>query len=340
MSEFPTAEFKGSAQDLFAPEQIQRLMEIELERAQRYGYPVVFMLISIDRLPQLQDLYGFEVKEEVLRGLTGLMRTATRSSDFLGCTVNDRLLVLVPHTPPEGAGVMAKRVLEGARALDIDCDGRPMRVTVSIGGAHNAQQKDLTFDTMLEVAEGGLQVAQQAGGDRYVHSELYDFFKRKRERELAERGIQPVAPLPAAGLATPDGDVTAQLIGEKIREMFGLSLEDSGILARIEQEIIAQALKDMKANLAATTGTTETDQQRKIDLLERRIAKLTQQLGMTEEQLQNVMRAKSIDPGVASIYDSVQGLSADEVQAELKKELMAKIFEANVELRKKYTPED
>jgi len=40
------------------------------------------------------------------------------------------------------------------------------------------------------------------------------------------------------------------------------------------------------------------------------------------------------------MYQNVQGLSGSEVQAELKKELMAKIFEANMELRKKFTSGD
>ena len=41
-----------------------------------------------------------------------------------------------------------------------------------------------------------------------------------------------------------------------------------------------------------------------------------------------------MDPGLASVYGTVQGLSSGAAQAELKKELMSKIFEANVELRR------
>ncbi len=334
MSEHSTTPFRGSSRGLFSPAQIQRLMRIEFERAQRYKYPVVFMLVSIDRLAQLQDLYGYQVKEQILDALIGLIKQATRSSDFLGCLLDDRLLVLVPHTPPEGAGTMARRLLEAARKLDFEADGRHVRVTVSIGGALNQKQGDLSFETMLEVAEGGLQVASAGGGDRYVHSELYDFFQKKHERDAATRPPQPAPVAPSEG-APLEGDVS-QFLGDKIRDLLGLTDGDSELLHQIEQDVIGEAVRGMKQDLVREYSSNEAEHQRQVDLLERRISKLTKTLGLTEQELQRVLRGKSLDPGVASVYKSVQGLSQDEVQAELKRALMDKIFEANVELRKKF----
>lgn len=341
MAERTTA-FRGSDQGLFSPEQIQRLMRIEFERAQRYSYPVVFLLIAVDRLRQLQDLYGFQVKEQILDALTGLLKHVTRASDFLGCTVDERLLVLVPHTPPEGAGKLARRVLEGTRKLGFDADGRTVRVTVSIGGAHNQRHGELSFETMIEVAEGGLSVASAGGGDRYVHSELYEFFEKKRQSRQARGQAAPAAPATPAPLpsAVPDDGLTSiagRLLGDKIRELFGLEEGDRDLMVQIQKQVIAEALREMKGELLAQVSVDQGEHQRQIELLERRIAKLTQSLGMTEAELQRVLRAKSLDPGIASIYKSVQGLSGGEVQMELKRALMEKIFEANVELRKKFT---
>lgn len=328
MSEQPISQIKGSDQDLFTPEEIRGLMRVEFERAQRYRYPVVLMAITVDRLAQLSDLYGVEVKGDVLDALVKRLRAASRSSDFLACTWDDVVLVVVPHAEREGTAALAKRVLKEARNLTLDCDGRVMRVTVSVGGAHNHRHEDVAFETMLEVAMAGNEVAQRAGGDRYVHSELYDFFQKKREREGASRTAEVVAPAPIP----VDTAVIGDLIGDKIRELFGLSEADASLVARIERQVTAQLLVELRDR---NTGPARTDEDalRKIELLERRIAKLTGQLGMTEEQLQNVLRMKNIDPGIASIYDSVQGISASEAQAQLKKELMGKIFQANKELR-------
>jgi GGDEF domain-containing protein len=291
---------------------------------------VVLLAITVDRLSQLADLYGVEVKGEILDALVFRLRAASRSSDFLACTWDDVVLVVVPHAEPQGTAALAKRVLQSARSLSLDCDGRVMRVTVSVGGAHNHRHEDVAFETMLEVAMAGNEVAQRAGGDRYVHSELYEFFQRKRERETAGRPAAPAEAAPAPVDIAGIGD----LIGDKIRELFGLSDADASLVARIERQVTAQLLIELRARQAGPARPDE-DAQRKIELLERRIAKLTGQLGLTEEQLQNVLRMKSLDPGIASIYGSVQGISADEAQAQLKRELMGKIFKANVELREK-----
>jgi len=65
---------------------------------------------------------------------------------------------------------------------------------------------------------------------------------------------------------------------------------------------------------------------------ERRVAKLVASLQQTEAVLARVAASKSIDPGVGSIYHSVQGLSALDGAAEQKKELLLHIFEANMAL--------
>ncbi len=357
MSPFQSSLFKGSGRDLFSPQDVQRLMRIEFERARRHGYPLVMLLIAVDRLAQLQDLYGRELRDEVLRALAGLVRGGTRASDALGCLLDDRLLILTPHTPAEGASVLARRLIDGVRAMNFEVGSRTARVTVSIGGAHNQSGRmELAFDTLLEVAEGGLKVALESGGNRYVHSDLYEHFEQRRRKEQREsERAQPAAPMPAEPPArraaaaavneTPpapaldDASQTGPLLGAKIRELLGVGADDGELLARIQQEVVASALREMKAELERALGERQDEHRRQIDTLERRIQKLTHSLGMTESELKRALAAKNVDPGVASLYRNVQGLSADDVQQELKKELMSKIFQANLELRKQIVPD-
>ncbi|HZM01362.1 MAG TPA: CpsD/CapB family tyrosine-protein kinase [Planctomycetota bacterium] len=76
-------------------------------------------------------------------------------------------------------------------------------------------------------------------------------------------------------------------------------------------------------------------ERRQIELLERRIAKLTRYLANAEENLQRLAAQRAEDGGIPSIYRTVQGLSPEERALAFKQKLMQKIYQANVELRQK-----
>ena len=161
------ASFHTSDRSLFSLAQIQHLMRVEFNRAQRYDYPVVCMMLSVDRLGHLRDLYGYEAKEEILDAVIALLKAETRSSDFLGRMADDRLLAVVPHTSNVGAEALGRRLLKGASDMDFVSDARSIQVTLSIGSSHNAGGATLFFDAMLQAAEEALSSASTAGGDRY-----------------------------------------------------------------------------------------------------------------------------------------------------------------------------
>ncbi|TDJ65933.1 MAG: GGDEF domain-containing protein [Planctomycetota bacterium] len=163
-----TTSFNGSDSSLFSLAQIQHLMRVEFNRAQRYDYPIVCMMIAVDRLGHLRDLYGYEAKEEILSSVVSLLKAETRGSDFLGRMADDRLLAVIPHTPPEGAIVLAGRLLEGVSRIDFSSEGRTIQVTLSIGSSNNEGGETLFFDAMLLAAEDALGEAVAAGGARYL----------------------------------------------------------------------------------------------------------------------------------------------------------------------------
>lgn len=327
-----TADFDATQGGLFSSDDVRRLMRIEFERAQRYHYPLACFLIAVDRLDRLNDLYGMETRDTILTSLAELVRTETRASDLLGVMVDDRLLVLVPHTARAGADALARRLLDGAKRLKFESDGRTVRVTLSVGGSHNQSAKPtqrLFYETLLAVAESGLDVALQAGGDRFVHTELYDWFQRRAERTLPS-GIESPTPSPGA-LLGQDGPGTPKAVYvDGMRILAGIGSDSRPPEARTAAEAEAQA--DL-----ASREQRELDYQRQIDNLERRISKLNDMLAKTEEDLARMAATKDIDTGVASVYRNVQGVSAlDEAKA-LKKDLMQKIFEANLELKNAVT---
>jgi len=116
-------------------------------------------------------------------------------------------------------------------------------------------------------------------------------------------------------------------------ELFKREPEKSEGVLRVEKEVIALLKAELAAWRETSTASRMLESQKTIDNLERRVAKLTESLGLTEAELKRVAQMKNIDLGVASIYRNVQGLSADEAGAEQKKEMLKNIFESNMALR-------
>lgn len=354
MPEFQTVRLSEAAQGLFSAEEVERLMRAEFDRAVRHKFSLVVMLVGVDRLGQLQDLYGWESKDEILKAVVSMLRASLRDSDLLGLTQDDRILLVFPHTTPESAGLLARRLLVGARKLRFDRDGRSLRISLSIGVAHNRQTTELSFETLVAVAEDGLSVADGAGGDRSVETELYQLYEKKRKSRARARegaGLAPETP-PRIVAAVPPPESRAadgprltpdDPIGQALLELLATQGFDGSQFVGIDPEAVAAAIRRAQAQKAdpapaphsgPATPEEILEKERQIELLERRIAKLTQVLGLTEEELRRVALQKGVDFGLPSIYKSVQGLSGDEAAFERKKAMMLTILEANLALKR------
>jgi len=119
----------------------------------------------------------------------------------------------------------------------------------------------------------------------------------------------------------------------RLQAMFsGVGAPEDGEFALLKDEIVAFALSSV--GQARDRRETVEEYERRIELLQRRLDKVTQSLQLTEQELRRVVGLEDADGGLESIYRSVQGLESTESQGELKKELMRSIFEANLELKK------
>lgn len=344
MPEFQTLKMSEPGQGLFSAAEIESLMRVEFDRSRRHKFPLVLMKVAVDRLDQLHDLYGMEAQEEILRAVTRSLRESMRDSDHLGMTPDDRFLAVFPHTTPEMGQMLARRLIASARKMRFDRDGRSLRISLSIGVAHNKDAAATTFETLLAVAEDGLAVADAGGGDRFVETELYALYAKKHKREggQAETPVvvappphtEPVAPI------HPREPTREEIVAKALLERLMAQGFDLDVLSALEPDTIAAALRNFQDQKAAVQAGHDEDKLRQIAMLERRIAKLTDILGITEEELRRVAAMKGVDLGMSSIYRTVQGLSQDEGQYQRKREMMKTIFEANFELKKKLGPND
>jgi diguanylate cyclase (GGDEF)-like protein len=314
MPEFPTVNFAGDDEGLFSNSEIQRLMKAECQRATRYRYAVTAMMIGVDRLEQLGDLYGVESKDTILAEVGALLRRSTRESDFLGRMVGSRFFAIFPHTSRRDGPALAARLLRDASQLLFDEGSARVNVTISVGLSFRDAGEVSDVDQLQAEVTAAVKEASAAGGSRVA--------------EYAPPPAPP-APTPAGQDLDQLGEHLELLLTQKVAAMFesmGQSVPDFGGKG---PEVLALAVEKMEA----AHEQMRREHSERVSQLERRLAKMAQALDLTEAELQRAMSFKGEDSGVASIYRTVQGISDVEDNLDLKKEMMAAIFEANMELK-------
>jgi diguanylate cyclase (GGDEF)-like protein len=89
---------------------IERQIQVEWERARRYGLPLSLLMIDLDGLKRVNDGGGHSAGDRVLRGAAAAISCTLRASDFGGRWGGDEFVILAPHTARESARQLAERV--------------------------------------------------------------------------------------------------------------------------------------------------------------------------------------------------------------------------------------
>ncbi|HIG12247.1 MAG: diguanylate cyclase [bacterium] len=318
MPQIPIANFTGNIDSLFSQEELQRLMQSECERATRYGYPVTAIMVAVDRIDQLGDLYGTESRDAIMGEVSALLRKSTRESDYLGCMVGNHFFAIFPHTPGSDGLPLAERLLEGATNLLFDSGAANVLVTLSLGLSFRTADESVDMLELQTEVNSAMGLASASGGNRVV-------------RYAASLGSKGNAALDAAPDLEELGENLGLLLNQKVAGIFESMGQEPPDFGGNEHEVLALAVEKMEAS----HSKMRQDHADRVEQLERRLAKMSESLEITEEELQRVLATRNVDSGIASIYRTVQGLSDVEGNLALKKEMMAAIFEANLELKNK-----
>ncbi len=137
----------------------------EVQRSRRYGRPLSCLMLDLDRFKDLNDRFGHQVGDAVLRAFAVCGAKAMRRQDLLGRLGGEEFAALLPETGTEQAARLAERLLEDVRQLEVPVDGRAVRFTVSAGVAQVGPD-EAAFDDALKRADRALYRAKERGRDR------------------------------------------------------------------------------------------------------------------------------------------------------------------------------
>jgi diguanylate cyclase (GGDEF)-like protein len=141
---------------------------LELRRAQRHGRPVCALMLDIDYFKRVNDSFGHEAGDLVLRELAGALGRLGRKSDVVSRYGGEEFLMLLPECPLDAAIRKAELIRQEIEKLRFDYGGRPLgTITVSIGVAAFPDHAE-DPDTLLRCADDAMYKAKQAGRNRVV----------------------------------------------------------------------------------------------------------------------------------------------------------------------------
>ncbi|MCU0596671.1 MAG: diguanylate cyclase [Desulfobacterota bacterium] len=157
----------------------------EIKRSVRYGHPLHVILCDIDHFKAVNDTYGHQAGDDVLKGFASLLKGSIRQNlDWAARYGGEEFVLVLPETDAGGACAVAERLRRGAEQERFRTQGRAIHITAS-WGISGFDPKDvgetLSGDFLLQEADRCLLKAKQDGRNRVV------FEARRRERTRGRR---------------------------------------------------------------------------------------------------------------------------------------------------------
>ncbi|MEA2180293.1 MAG: hypothetical protein QOG77_3590, partial [Solirubrobacteraceae bacterium] len=157
---------------LFNRRRFDEVLDTEVERAKRFGQSMALVLLDIDDFKLVNDTYGHQQGDVVLREVARVLRESCREIDEPARYGGEELAVVLPGTDLHGAYLLAERVRRGVDSLRLPlmvADGE-IHVTASLGVAALPESAD-EQEGLVAAADAAMYDAKRAGKNRAVRAQ-------------------------------------------------------------------------------------------------------------------------------------------------------------------------
>jgi len=178
---------------------LKRRLAEEFKRAQRYGASLSAMMLDLDHFKQINDKYGHDCGDQVLRDFGKLLVENAREIDIVGRFGGEEFLIVLPNTDGIRAAIVAERVRKAAEENVYKYKEFLVRITVSAGIASFPANVEIRNESdLLKAADGALYRAKQASRNKVIvdpasmpsdilNGDLSSIFKASYEDGLSQR---------------------------------------------------------------------------------------------------------------------------------------------------------
>ncbi|GAC1492072.1 MAG: diguanylate cyclase [Gemmatimonadaceae bacterium] len=141
----------------------------------RLHEPIALVMCDIDKFKSVNDQYGHQAGDSVLKEFAQLLKTEAREIDRVGRYGGEEFLLILPGTVLDAAMTFAERLREKVEGHTFTYSGGTIRRTMSCGVAASPHPRVRDQEALLRAADDALYVAKETGRNRVVRFDGTEF---------------------------------------------------------------------------------------------------------------------------------------------------------------------
>jgi len=163
---------------LYNHRSFQEAIVNEITRATRHERPVGLVMIDIDHFKAVNDKYGHQIGDYLLRMIAGQIAKGSRASDTVARHGGEEFAIILPETDLKGAGIKGESCRRAIESMDFYAGSEVVHTTISVGVAVFDPRRPISKDELIESADRALYRSKNEGRNRVTLWAVYSFKER------------------------------------------------------------------------------------------------------------------------------------------------------------------
>jgi len=141
----------------------------EISRSLRSGFPLACLMLDIDHFKSLNDIYGHDFGDQVLKKVAESMRNGLRAYDTVARYGGEEFIIILPSTEYHDAENVAEKIRRMIQQLTFKSDNGTIQITISVGVfCAKGDELKQTVDEFIRKADEALYKAKGLGRNKIV----------------------------------------------------------------------------------------------------------------------------------------------------------------------------
>ncbi|PIU67461.1 MAG: hypothetical protein COS84_04590 [Armatimonadetes bacterium CG07_land_8_20_14_0_80_40_9] len=153
--------------NLYIYRYFRQRLDNEIKRSRRYFFPLALIILDIDHFKRVNDTYGHQCGDFVLKELAKIIKEEVREVDISCRYGGEEFTVILPETDLEGASTLAERLRESVEEHSFLFKKQLLKITISLGVAELSPSLS-GIEELINLADIALYQAKEGGRNKVV----------------------------------------------------------------------------------------------------------------------------------------------------------------------------